>query len=226
MRQNLFGAVAAGIAATLTASAGANIVITEIWSGGLAGAESTSDWIEISNFGAMAVTGVDTWFFEDDSANPLVAGAITGITSIAPGESVIVMTDWDDFGDEIGAQAAFENTWGASNLVGVQFGFVQGGPGLGNSGDTVYLYDSNIAGAGVIATQGYPSAGIEESFIWNPNTMSWNNEVAVAGVFGAFASVLPASDGAGVGPAIGSPGVVPTPGAAAILGLAGLRRRR
>jgi MYXO-CTERM domain-containing protein len=218
----LAGVASAGIPSS-------NIVITEIWAGGLPGAEATSDWFEITNFGDTPFSLANV-FVDDDSADPTTNTPIANISFVAPGESVIVLTAWEDFDTPANAASVFQSVWGASNLTGVQIGWVDddfGGPGLGGGGDAVFLFDGNTEDANLITAQVYTTDTQPESFIYNPNTGLFG-EYAQVGVFGAFESTVNASGGVDV-PAVGSPGLVPTPGAIAVLGLAGIgasRRRR
>jgi MYXO-CTERM domain-containing protein len=229
--KSLCAAAVLGLAGIASAGiAQPNIIVTEVWAGGLPGAEATADWFEITNFGdaPFALTNV---FFDDDSADPTTNNPIANIASVAPGESVIVLTSWlEDFGSAENAVSIFQSVWGESNLAGVQIGWIDGvtgGPGLGGGGDAVFLFDGNTEDANLITAQVYTTDTQPESFIYNPLTGEFG-EYAQVGVFGAFESTVNASGGLDV-PAVGSPGFVPTPGAAALLGLAGLaagRRRR
>lgn len=219
--------MAGALLAAAGATASANLAITEIWAGGFAGAEATSDWVEITNFGASAVS-LSGVYYDDDSADPTKDDELLGISSIGAGESVIVLISWeDDYASSSDAINAFTATWGAANIAGVQIGYVDGGSGLGGGGDAAFFFDGNASGANTIASQAYNGPTDPASFIYNPSSGTFG-DLAQAGVFGAFESVLPASD-ANADPAIGSPGVVPTPASAALIGLGGLvatRRRR
>jgi hypothetical protein len=213
-------AVAAG-------TASGELVVSEIWPGGLPGSEATSDWFEITNLGNTDVSLAGA-FYDDDSADPTKDDALVGVGTVGAGESVIFMVSWeDDFNSAADAIDAFTMTWGAGNLAGVQIGWVDGGSGLGGGGDEVFIFDGNGAGANTLASSAYGAVNDDPaSFIYNPNTGVFG-ERAQVGVFGAFASALDATPD--VGSAIGSPGAIPTPGAAAVLSLAGLaltRRRR
>jgi len=212
----------------LVVAAQANIVVTEIWPGGIAGAETTSDWFELTNYGAADVA-VSGWYYDDNSNDPTSSDPIEGLTSIAAGESVILLASWeDDYAIVADAIASFEASWDVANaLDNVQIGWVAGGGGLGGGGDAVHVYDGNTAGANTIATQTYIGPTAPASFVTAPDG-TWNNELAQVGLWGAYASALPASDAPGIGPAIGSPGRVPEPASLALLSLgavAALRRR-
>ncbi len=231
MKKSLTAAAVLGFAGIASAGiAESSIIVTEIWAGGLPGAEATADWFEITNFGDTPFSLANV-FFDDDSADPTTNTPIANIDWVAPGESVIVLTSWlEDFGTAQNAVSIFQSVWGESNLTGVQIGWIDGitgGPGLGGGGDAVFLFDGNTADANLITAQVYTTDTQPESYIYNPLTGEFG-EYAQVGVFGAFESTVNASSGVDV-PAVGSPGLVPTPGSLAILGLAGLaagRRRR
>ena len=222
MRNLLAGALALAI----VSAAQAQIKVTEIWAGGLSGAEATSDWFELTNFGATAVSA-SGWFYDDDSADPTADDPILGLTSIAAGESVIVLTSWeDDWATAADAIGDFTAQWNVGgSLTGVAIGYVDGGGGLGSSSDAVYVFDSNLIGANTIASQGYSTDAEPESFVSQADGSWPSDQLAQVGVLGAYASNFPASDGLSV-PAIGSPGVVPEPASLALLSLALLAIRR
>lgn len=217
----------AAATALFAVAAHAEIVVTEIWAGGISGAETTSDWFELTNYGSMSVDPAG-WFYDDNSNDPTSNDPVLGLTSIAPGESVIVLASWEDgFANINDALSNFDTMWNVNSaLDGVQIGYAVGGSGLGGT-DEVYVYDNNVVGANVIASQGYTLPTAPASFVSQPDG-TWNNDYAIAGVWGAYESALPASDEPGIGPAIGSPGLVPEPASLTLLGLGALAliRRR
>lgn len=210
------------VAFATTATAEPLLKITEFWVGGLDGTEATSDWFEITNFGDMQATGLNgTLFYDDDSADPTANDAMLGIDTIAPGESVIYLTSWeDDWATSADAVAAFTNMWGspAGNLTGVQIGYVDNGGGLGGSNDAVFVFDGNTEDAGIVASQAYAvfDGANHKSFVANADGNMVNAAPfgttfpfrAVEGYGGAYAGNFPASDAVGVPNPIGSPGVV------------------
>ncbi len=217
----------------------ADLKLTEIWSGGLSGAEATSDWFEVTNFGSGAATGLDgNVFYDDDSVTAAQDDPLVGIDTIAPGESVVVLVSWeDDWATAQDAIDAFTTQWGAPNgdLTGVQIGYIDGGSGLGN-GDVAVLFDGNTAISDVIDGAAYPAGGTIPSYVAEPNGDFLNFaglieapvRLAAVGVLGAYESNGPASDGV-TEPAIASPGtVVPEPASLALIGvgLAAFARRR
>lgn len=94
MKQSLIGLMAALVAASAI-PAHAAIQITEVapWSSG--NSPVGKDWFELTNTGAAAVT-LTGWKMDDDSASFASAAALSGITSIAAGESVICLSTGSD----------------------------------------------------------------------------------------------------------------------------------
>jgi hypothetical protein len=208
--------LSAAMLAALTGSASAQIGVTEIFAG-IQGPDPTNDWFEITNFGSAGF-GTSSLFYDDDSADPTVNDQIFGLSGIAPGESVLVVV-------EGGAAAAnvLRSFFGLAS--GLQIGWIDNGAGLGN-GDAVNLFDSNLAGATLLATAEGTNPDTGPTTIFNPVTGVFG-ELAQVGVFGAFAT--PFTNTSGTFNIVASPGVVPAPASAALLGLAGLtavRRRR
>ncbi|MFM7505356.1 MAG: lamin tail domain-containing protein, partial [Rubrivivax sp.] len=206
----------AGIAAS--GAAQAQLAFTEVapWSSG--NSPVAADWFELTNFGTSAVD--ITGFKIDDSSNSFGSSvALVGITSIAPGESVI-------FIEGTAANTNFVPTWfGSAAPAGLQIGRYSGsGIGLGTSGDALNLYTA----AGTLVTSvvfgaspsAAPFATFDNSAGLSGVTLATLSAVGVSGAFVAFS-----------GGEIGSPGVVPEPGTwALMLGgmalLAGAARRR
>lgn len=160
MRILLIGA----LALTAVAAANAQVEITEIWAGGVAGAETTSDWFELTNYGAdVSTTG---WYYDDDSADPTKNDEILGLGTLSTGQSAIVLVSWeDDFTLAQDAIDAFTAVWNVNNSMdNVTIGYVVGGSGLGGGGDEVWVFDGNTVGAGVIDDEGYTTDTSEASF--------------------------------------------------------------
>jgi MYXO-CTERM domain-containing protein len=220
-------------AAGLSSVASADLVITEIQSKSLF---DTEDFIEITNFGNAAVD-ITNWSFDDESAAFIESSLLQGIISIGAGETVIILQPNETDENEpafnpAGEIAAFRDYWGG--LEGVQIGYHLGA-GLGR-GDAAYFFNAmgevalfleygdgeNVDPDELIDdthTGEWVGASENDSAIWIPGSDNMFTS-PVGGVFGSFQN----GDGNW-----GSPGVVPTPGAAALLGLAGLagvRRRR
>lgn len=157
-----------------------------------------ADWFEVTNNGtsALDITG---WKIDDNSNSFAVALTLNGITSIAPGESVIFL--------EAGATnsatiiANFKSAWFGNNVpANLQVGYYTGsGAGLSTSGDAVNLYDA--------------SGNLKANIVFGVATtnISFNNAVGLTnttiatlsqvGVNGAFAAINDSNQ-------IGSPGSV------------------
>ena len=213
MRKMMAMAVTASFMAS-AAFAAADFRITEAYTG-VSGSDGTADWFEITNFGDMAGT-LDGLFYDDDSADPTNNYALPALT-LAPLESAVVLIDTDP-----GDVAVFEAFWGLSGS-GVQIG-VTGGGALGQGGDAVYVFESNLPSAAVVdalifdGALGGTASTIEDVTGFGPLALSQ------VGVNGAFASVGTAAPGN----LIGSPGVIPEPASLMLLGLGAvalLRRR-
>jgi hypothetical protein len=180
-----------------------DLQITEIWPGGLAGAENTSDWFEITNFGDMAATNLlaSPLHMDDDSAAFASSVELEGIDTIGPGESVIYLTDYEGgFGDLAGGTAAFLAMWGP--LPGVQIGGAPGSIGLGGGGDAVNIWDDF---ATLLDSEGYSTAAALPSFVSNPDGTWVDNTFAQVDVWGAYEGNFGATSSIS-DPPIGSPG--------------------
>lgn len=209
----LNSSVLAAVVTLMTAGASvahAQVRITEIapW----ASASTTpyqTDWFELTNFGDAAVD-LTGWSM-DDNSNGSAKVTLTGISSIAAGETVIFT--------ETAATASFLNTWfGDQAPASLQIGNYTGkGVGLSQSGDAVNIY--NASGALHASLTFGTSDGLTQTF---DNAAGLNNttvsQLSVVGVNGAFAAVNHLVE-------IGSPGAiaaaVPEPQTYALL-LAGL----
>ncbi len=117
----------------------AALVISEVapWSSG--NSPLGADWFEVTNVGTNAVD-ITGWKVDDSSASFASALALNGVTSIAPGESVIFI----ETSDLVTTAANFKALWfGANPPAGLQIGSYSGsGIGLSTGGDAVNLYDS------------------------------------------------------------------------------------
>ena len=98
-----------------------------------------ADWFELTNSTTQTID-ITGWKVDDSSGSPAAAVALNGITSIAPGESVIFI----ETSNLSAASAAFLNTWFGDNPpAGLQIGSYTGsGIGLSTSGDAVNIYNS------------------------------------------------------------------------------------
>jgi VCBS repeat-containing protein len=176
-----------------------SLVISEVapWASG--SSPVAADWFEVTNVGESAVN-IAGWKMDDSSASFGSAVALNGITSIAPGESVIFI----ETNDLAGRKAAFLSTWfGANPAAGLQIGnYTGGGVGLGTGGDAVNLFDGGGLLQAGITFGASPTGPIFATF---NNAAGLNNAtistLSVIGVNGAFAAANNANE-------IGSPGTV------------------
>ena len=227
--------VVAALPLVLAASGSrAAVVITEVDPSGSSATSNTynADWFELTNTGAAAVD-IANWKIDDNSHAIATAVPSSGVTSIAPGQSV-VFAEVAASTTAAAVDAAFESFWFGSN---VPASFVMGnyggaGVGLSQTADEVNIYDASgneVTGVGFgVSATGVSfdnTAGIGSATQPDPIIST----VSVVGVDGAFAS---ANAAAGQPNEIGSPGVVtatPEPaslGVLAVGGLALLARRR
>ncbi len=186
----------------VTPSAGgtASLIISEVapWSSGNSLPSLAVDWFEVTNIGT-ATANIVGWKVDDDSRSLNNAVALNGVTSIAPGESVIFL----ETTDLAGKSAAFKSLWfGANPPTSLQIGSYSGaGIGLSTGGDQVNLFDS----AGTLQVGGTFGASPTGPFATFDNAAGLNNatisRLSVAGVNGAFAAANDSAE-------IGSPGTI------------------
>lgn len=217
----LSAVVLAMVIGPATASAAYDLQITEIWPGNDPGSNLTEDWFEVTNVGDMAWSAAldGDLYFDDASAETADAVLMSGIASIAAGESVVYVDE--------DAAAAWSDVWD-DVVVLPQVGNYDGS-GLGQSGDAVTLFIDDLA-AGVnlkqIDYESYPDASSNGGQSWDVVLGEFST---VGNASGAVATTMLNDENQ---PAIGSPGpAVPEPGSAilVILGAAGLltcRRRQ
>ena len=203
----------------ISSSASASLRITEVMSSSAGGGSPTGDFLEITNYGSSAIS-MSGWKMDDNSFDITKAVALNGITSIGAGESVI-------FIESVAGAAvnSFKTFWGG--LTGVQVGYYSGsGISFGSGGDSAILFNAAAAEATRV-TFGAATAG--KTFFWGYNAAtgtvdpSYNGLVSSVGTIGTQVTFTSSGDTGSLGTAI-----IPTPGAVALLGLAGLivRRRR
>jgi hypothetical protein len=209
----LCGAIGAAACVTL---AHANIRITEAMSSSAGTPAVTPDWIEVTNYGTSAVS-LSGWRMDDGSFNFAVSVALSGITSIGAGESVIFIESAAGAGI-----ASFRSFWGG--LGGVQVGFYSGsGVGLSSGGDGVGLFNASNA---LVTQVSFGAATSGSSFFWGYDLAgntdpSYNGLISTVGTIGTQVT-FSSGDIGSLGTAIG----IPAPGALALVGLAGLTARR
>ncbi len=192
----------------------AAFVITEVapWASG--NSSAGADWFELTNTGSSAVN-IGGWKMDDSSNLFSMSVAMSGITSVAAGESVIFIE-----GASAAVVTAFKNLWfGGNPPPSLQVGLYSGsGVGLSTSGDAVNVYNA----AGVLqANVSFGNSPGNSPFATFVNTALLNNvlisTLSVAGTNGAFSLVDSPN-----GTLVGSPGsiaAVPLPDSVVLLGL-------
>ena len=194
----------------LTATAAtAQVRITEVapWSSG--NSVVGADWFELTNMGSSAVD-ITGWKVDDNSNSFASSLALSGVSSIGAGRSVIFIE-----GNATTASNFLNNWFGSASYAGVVVGTYSGaGIGLGAGGDAVNIF--NAAGA----LQARVDFGVSDAvspFQTFDNSAGLNNAtlstLSAAGTNGAFVIAS--------GVEIGSPSLVPEPETYAML-LAGL----
>ncbi|MDX2185588.1 MAG: lamin tail domain-containing protein [Opitutaceae bacterium] len=204
----------------------ANLRVTEAHSSGSGNSTYQADWFEITNIGASTID-LTGWKVDDASQSFVSGRPLRGVTSIAPGKSVVFMESNADGSNDAAKGAAFKAAWFGSNIpADFQLGYYGGsGIGLSTDGDQVNIYTSTGILTASIAFQTATTGrtfdnaalidGVETMFV---------SQLSVDGVNGAFMSVT--------GGEIGSPGAIPEPSTyallagAAAMGLAMFRRTR
>ncbi|MEM8757477.1 MAG: hypothetical protein AAGF47_06825 [Planctomycetota bacterium] len=216
MRYGLFAAM---IAAAGTAAA-QDFSVTEIYVG-ISGPDGTEDWFEITNTGAGILDTGSLFYDDEDPFGPDADGGTLDSFLLQPGESAVFLIA--DAGDGFVVIPEFTDIWGSVANVGI----TNGGGGLSQNGDEINISTDDGVTFGL-------TVAFDDSFA---NTGATIDNVSgltdsVLGVNGAFESNPFFNDSIGPGDGftlIGSPGVIPAPASAALLGLGGLaaaRRRR
>jgi hypothetical protein len=208
-RLALYGALLAAGAAQ------ADIVITEVNPTGSGTAAYGADWFELTNTGSGAVN-IGGWRMDDDSNAFASSVALRGVSSIAPGQSVVFIEGNASGSNDATLAASFIAAWfGGTPPAGFTIGGYGGaGVGLSATSDGVTIFDS--AGTAVARVAfGASTAGFSFDNAAGLNATSLT-QLSALGANGAFASVTSGE--------IGSPGTIgPVPEPASLaLWLAGL----
>jgi uncharacterized protein YjiK len=182
-----------------------DVKITEVDPSGSEAAYG-ADWFELTNMGTEPAT-LTGWKMTDESHAVSAGGVLTGVSTLAPGASAV-------FVEKASAVAAFETAWFPEGLpTGVEVGSYEG-PGLGQGGDEVKIYEADETpvtgvkfGAATAKVSFDNEAGIGDTTT-PPPTIS---TLSVVGINGAF------ENAAGE---IGSPGRIVTPPAPALVATA------
>lgn len=194
---------------------GGKIVISEVAPWASSGSPLGADWFELSNTGSTPVD-LTGWKMDDNSQSPVGAVALAGISSIAPGESVIFI----ETNNLAGARTAYLSNWfGANPPAGLQIGNYTGsGVGLSSGGDAVNIYSSNDvlqASVSFGASPVSPFATFDNGAGVNGAAIA---QLSAVGTNGAFVAVSVPTE-------TGSPGIMTVPSLAlTVLGTDGVLR--
>ena len=177
----------------VAARAQGTLRITEAMSS--SGTGGTADWFEVTNYGTSAID-ITGYKMDDNSFASGSAVALSGVTTIAPGESVI-FTETSAPVTDIPAFRAF---WGFAEAVKVG-SYTGGGASLSSGGDGVVIF--NAANTEITrVTFGAATTGRSFYYVYNSagTQLSTGSPVSTAGSLGAFASANALGN-------VGSPGV-------------------
>ncbi|MFO0691546.1 MAG: lamin tail domain-containing protein [Myxococcota bacterium] len=200
--------------ALVVPTARAAIIISEVHPSGSGNAAYGADFFEVTNTGASAVD-ITGWKMDDNSNSFASSVAIRGVTSISPGQSIILLEGDATGSNDAAIRSSFLSAWFGANAPAslVVGGYGGSGVGLSTAGDAVNLFDAagnRVTGVAFgAATTGVTfdnAAGLGSTTLPLPILTTLSS----AGVNGAFQS--PSLE-------TGSPGVVPEPGTAMLLGL-------
>lgn len=217
MRYSLLSALV--VTSVIVPAAHAGIVITEVMSS--SGTGGTPDWFELTNDGSSAVS-LTGWKMDDGSFNIAAAVALSGISSIGAGESVIFIESAAGAGVD-----SFRTFWGG--LANVQVGYYSGsGIGFSSGGDGACVFNNLNVNVNQVS---FGAATTGSSFFWGWDSMgaidpNYSGVVSTVGTIGTqvgFAS----TDALGNIGSLGTAILVPAPGVAAFASLAlAIRSRR
>ncbi len=228
-----------------TTQARASIIISEVDPNGSANTSYSADWFELTNTDLVNAVDITGWKMDDNSSTfaspaPGSAVALRGITSIAPGQTVVFVEGTTTGqstavspalpNDDASIDSRFKAAWFGSNIP---TGFIIGnyggsGVGLSATADAVNIF--NAAGT-VVTRVDFGVTTLTGGTLDNAVGLSGNVSIStksIVGTNGAFTSVT--------GGEIGSPGLittsaVPVPAAVwlfltGFMGFLGLNRKR
>ncbi|MFB2878171.1 SdiA-regulated domain-containing protein [Floridanema aerugineum] len=187
------------LAVTDVTEAPSPLIVSEVapWASG--NSSLGADWFELTNTSSSAVN-ITGWKMDDDSNSFTTAVALNGITSIAPGESVIFL----ESSTPTTIIPNFKSLWFGSNApANLQIGTYTGsGIGLGTGGDAVNIFNATgtkitgISFGASTATAPFKTfdnaAGLQNSAV---------STLSTVGVNGAFVAASTPNE-------IGSPGQI------------------
>ena len=197
-------ALTAAFLGNIALPAHAAIIIAEVDPSASGNTSYAGDWFELTNTGASTVDITD-WRMDDNSNSCGLSRALSGVTSIAPGQSVVFI----ETADLPTKRDAFVASWfGGVAPAGFTVGSYSGaGVGLSTGGDAVNVFD----GVGALITR--IDFGASTTNVSFDNAAGFGDvlvsQLSVVGVNGAFLG----TDAAHI--ETGSPGTVcavPVPG--------------
>ena len=152
---NILSLLVAAVAVASTAAAAPVLRITEVMSS--SGTGGAVDWFELTNYGDT-VADITGCRMDDNSFSFDASVALNGVTSIAPGESVIFLESSGG-----AAIAGFRTFWDLGEAP--QIGYYSGsGVGFSSGGDVVVVFDA--LGAEVTPRTSFGAATTGKSFYW------------------------------------------------------------
>jgi hypothetical protein len=191
---SIFGILIFSWAGLSNAHAQAVLRITEVMSS--SGSGGTADWFEVTNYGTAAADITDFKMDDNSPFSSALAVALSGVTTIAPGESVIFVESAAPVTD----LPAFRTFWGLAGSAQVG-SYTGSGVSFGSGGDGAAIFNAaNTLVSSV--TFGPATAGRSFYYVYNSagTILSTGSPVSAAGSLGAFTSANALAN-------VGSPGV-------------------
>jgi hypothetical protein len=166
-------------AATVAVQAQAVLRITEAMSS--SGTGGTADWFEVTNYG-NAPADITGFKMDDNSFASGSAVPLNGVTTIAPGESVVFVESAAPLTDV----PAFRTFWGFAGSVQVG-SYTGNGISFGSGGDGVVIF--NAANNEITrVTFGAATTGRSFYYVYNAagTMLSTGSPISTTGSLGAF----------------------------------------
>ncbi|MBD2177503.1 SdiA-regulated domain-containing protein [Pseudanabaena sp. FACHB-1998] len=159
-----------------------SIFVTEVapWSSG--NSLVAADWFELTNKGTTSVN-IAGWKVDDDSNSFVLGTTLSGITTIAAGESVIFI---DSTNPNLTNPIFLTNWFGANPPANLKIGNYSG-PGLGTGGDAVNIFNAaGVKQAGVTfgaSPAASPFTTFDNSALLQNAAITTQSAVGVNGAF-------------------------------------------
>ena len=217
-----------------TTQASASIIISEVDPTG-SSASYAADWFELTNTDLVNAVDITGWKMDDNSSTfaspaPGSAVALRGITSIAPGQTVVFVEGTATGNTDTTINANFKSSWFGTNIPTSFVIGNYGGTGVSLSAttDAVNIFD---ASNNVVTRVDFGATTLAGGTLDNAIGLSGNvtlSTKSIVGINGAFTS----SNGAEIGsPGLITTSAVPVPAAVwlfltGFMGFLGLNRKR